>query len=111
MATARTTRRQREGGSLTACKARAVAPVFLIGGGREAHAVRASHAGFVRAAAGGPIAALIVDEGEHTDPDRWSAALALAGAREVRELVVSVGAVRALIAGACRSTPAMNWYA
>jgi len=63
--------------------------VFLIGGGREPHAVRASHAGFVRAAAGGPIEALVVDEGEHTDPDRWSGALALAGAREVRELIVS----------------------
>src|SRR3954464_2101357 len=92
-------RAQREGGSLTACKARAVAPVFLIGGGRDAAAVRASHAGFVRAAGGGPIAAVIPDEGEDTDPDRGGAgatgpargggALALAGAREVRELLVS----------------------
>src|SRR5919112_938139 len=82
-------RRQREGGSLTSCKARAVAPVFLIGGGREPEAVRASHAGFVCAAAGGAIAVVVVDEGEDTDPDRWSAALALAGAREVREFVVS----------------------
>src|SRR3954454_1642855 len=91
MATARTTRRQREGGSLTACKARAVPPVFLIGGGREPDAVRASHAGFVRAASGGPVAALVVDEGDGTDSDRWSSALALAGAREVREIVVSGG--------------------
>jgi cyanophycinase len=66
-----------------------VAPVFLIGGGREPAAIRASHEGFVRAAGGGPIVAVILDEGEHTDRDRWSGALALAGAREVRELVVS----------------------
>jgi cyanophycinase len=66
-----------------------VAPVFLIGGGRDGAAIRASHEGFVRAAGGGPIAAVLLDEGEDTDPDRWSGALALAGAREVRELVVS----------------------
>jgi cyanophycinase len=66
-----------------------VAPVFLIGGGRDAAAIRASHEGFVRACGAGPIAAVILDEGEDTDPDRWSAALALAGAREVHELVVS----------------------
>jgi cyanophycinase len=66
-----------------------VAPVFLIGGGRERAAIRASHEGFVRATGGGPITAVILDEGEETDPDRWSAALALGGAREVRELVVS----------------------
>jgi cyanophycinase len=63
--------------------------VFLIGGGADAAAVRASHAGFVRAAGGGPIAVLILDEGSETDPDRWSGALALAGARDVREIVVS----------------------
>jgi cyanophycinase len=66
-----------------------VAPVFLIGGGRDAAAIRASHAGFVRACGGGPIAAVILDEGADTDRDRWSGALALAGASEVHELVVS----------------------
>ena len=64
-------------------------PVFLIGGGRGSEAIRASHEGFVRAAGGGPIAVVVLDEGDDTDPDRWSAALALAGAREVHELVVS----------------------
>jgi cyanophycinase len=63
--------------------------VFLIGGGADAATVRASHAGFVRAAGGGPIAVLILDEGAETDPDRWSGALALAGARDVREIVFS----------------------
>jgi cyanophycinase len=66
-----------------------VAPVFLIGGGRGSDGIRASHEGFVRAAGGGPIVAVVLDEGADTDPDRWSGALALAGAREVRELVVS----------------------
>jgi cyanophycinase len=66
-----------------------VAPLFLIGGGRDAAAIRASHEGFVRACAGGPIAAVILDEGADADRDRWSGALALAGAREVHELVVS----------------------
>ena len=47
---ARTTRRRREGGSLTPWKATTMAPVFLIGGGRDDDAVRASHTGFVRAA-------------------------------------------------------------
>jgi cyanophycinase len=67
----------------------AMTPVFLIGGGRDDDAVRASHAGFVRAAAGGPIVALVLDEGEDTDPGRWIAALKLAGAGEVEALVVS----------------------
>jgi cyanophycinase len=64
-------------------------PVFLVGGGRDAAAIRASHEGFVHACGGGPIAAVSLDEGEDTDPDRWSGALALAGAREVSEHVVS----------------------
>jgi cyanophycinase len=64
-------------------------PVFLIGGGRDDDAVRASHAGFVRAAGGGPVVAVVLDEGEDTDPERWTAALRLAGAGEARALVVS----------------------
>jgi cyanophycinase len=66
-----------------------MAPVFLIGGGRDADAVRASHAGFVRAAGGGPIAALVLDEGADTDPDRWTEALRLAGATDVDVIVVA----------------------
>jgi cyanophycinase len=66
-----------------------MAPVFLIGGGRDDDAVRASHAGFVRAAAGGPIAAIVLDEAEDTDPQRWTSALRLAGATEARAIVVS----------------------
>jgi cyanophycinase len=64
-------------------------PVFLIGGGRDDAAVRAAHAGFVRAAGGGPIVAIVLDEGEDTDPERWIGALRLAGAMEARALVVS----------------------
>ena len=66
-----------------------MAPVFLIGGGRDDDAVRASHAGFVRAAGGGPIVAIVLEEGERTDPERWTGALRLAGAAEARALVVS----------------------
>jgi cyanophycinase len=64
-------------------------PVFLIGGGRDDDAVRASHAGFVRAAGGGPIVAIVLDEGGDTDPERWTGALRLAGAADARALVVS----------------------
>jgi cyanophycinase len=64
-------------------------PVFLIGGGRDDDAVRASHAGFVRASGGGPIVALVLDEDDDTDPERWTGALRLAGAAEARALVVS----------------------
>jgi len=66
-----------------------MAPVFLIGGGRGDDAIRASHAGFVRAARGGPIVAFVLDEGEETDPERWTDALALSGAGEVRTVIVS----------------------
>jgi cyanophycinase len=66
-----------------------MAPVFLIGGGRDDDAVRASHAGFVRATGGGPIAAIVLDEGDATDPARWTDALRLAGATDVRAIVVS----------------------
>ncbi len=66
-----------------------MAPVFLIGGGRDDDAVRASHAGFVRAAGGGPIVAIVLDEAEATDPGRWTDALRLSGATATRALVVS----------------------
>jgi cyanophycinase len=56
-----------------------MAPVFLIGGGREDAQVRASHAPFVAACGGGPIVAFALE-----DPARWEAALRLAGAGEVR---------------------------
>jgi cyanophycinase len=64
-------------------------PVFLIGGGRTDDAVRASHTPFVEATHGGPIVAIVLDEGDGTDVARWTAALALAGAGEVVALVVS----------------------
>src|SRR4051812_48299206 len=64
-------------------------PVFLIGGGRDDDAVRASHAGFVRTAGGGEIVAIVLDEGDDTDPERWTGALRLAGAADPRALVVS----------------------
>ncbi len=63
--------------------------VFLIGGGRGDDAVRASHAPFVAAVGDGPIVAVVLDEGDETDVERWSGALTLAGANEVRSLVVS----------------------
>lgn len=51
--------------------------------------MRASHRPFTAAVGGAPIVALILDEAEETDLERWPAALALAGAGEVRPLVVS----------------------
>ena len=63
--------------------------VFLIGGGRDEVAVRASHEPFVAAVGDGPIVAVVLDEGEATDLERWSEALRLAGAGEVHALVVS----------------------
>ena len=56
---------------------------FLIGGGREDGQVRASHAPFVRACDGGPIVAFALE-----DPERWEGALRLAGAADVRCLLV-----------------------
>src|ERR1700750_199510 len=82
-------RRRREGGSGTGWKATAMAPVFLIGGGRGDDAIRASHQSFVRAAGGGPIVAFVLDEGEAPDPARWSTALEGSGAGAVRVVVVS----------------------
>ena len=55
---------------------------FLIGGGREDEQVHASHAPFVAACAGGPIVAFALE-----DPERWEAALRLAGAADVRCLL------------------------
>src|SRR5687767_3890223 len=66
-----------------------MADVFLIGGGRGDDAVRASHAPFVAAVGDRPIVAVVLDEGDETDRERWSGALGLAGAGEVRSLVVS----------------------
>jgi cyanophycinase len=66
-----------------------MAPVFLIGGGAEPDAVRASHGPFVAAAAGGRIVAFVLDEAADTDAERYVAALRLAGAGEVRAVVVS----------------------
>lgn len=64
---------------------------FLIGGGRDETGVVASHAPFVEAAGDGPICVLVLDEGRDTDVERWTGALATAGARETRPVVVSRG--------------------
>jgi cyanophycinase len=56
-----------------------MAPVFLIGGGRDDAQVRASHAPFVAACRGGPIVAFALE-----DPERWERALRLAGATDPR---------------------------
>jgi cyanophycinase len=66
-----------------------VAPVFLIGGGRGDDAVLASHAPFARAVGGGHVVALVLDEGEETDPGRWTGALGRAGAGDASAVVVS----------------------
>ena len=62
---------------------------FLIGGGRDPEEVQAAFAPFVAATAGGPIVALVLDEGEDTDVPRWEAALRSAGATDIRTVVVS----------------------
>ena len=59
-----------------------MAPVFLIGGGREDDQVRASHAPFIAACGGGPTVAYALE-----GPERWEAALRLAGAGDVRCLL------------------------
>ncbi|HSD79507.1 MAG TPA: hypothetical protein VLB47_02560 [Solirubrobacteraceae bacterium] len=65
---------------------------FLIGGGRDPGRARAAHEPFVAAAGrGGPITALVLDEGEATDVDRWATTLAAAGAGDVRVRVVEPG--------------------
>ncbi|MEA2282291.1 MAG: cyanophycinase [Solirubrobacteraceae bacterium] len=66
------------------------APVFLIGGGRDAAAVLAVHRPFTAALAGdGPVACIVLDEGDDTDRARWEGNLRDAGAADVRTLVVS----------------------
>jgi cyanophycinase len=60
------------------------APVFLIGGGREPEGVAASHRPFLQAVAG-PVLCVVLDE--LPDLERWAGNLA--GAAEVRPLVVS----------------------
>jgi cyanophycinase len=63
--------------------------VFLIGGGRDAAGVLASHRPFVAALQDGPVACVVLDEGEETDPARWEGNLRDAGVADVRMLVVS----------------------
>ena len=65
--------------------------VFLIGGGRDEAGVLASHRPFAAAASarGAPPVVFVLDEGEDTDPGRWTAALAAAGAPGARTVVVS----------------------
>jgi cyanophycinase len=58
---------------------------YLLGGGRDSAKV---HRPFVRAA-GGPVVAFVLDEGEETDTRRWADTLAEAGAADVRVVVVS----------------------
>jgi cyanophycinase len=65
------------------------APVFLIGGGRDPSAVRAAHRPFTAALGAGPVACVVLDEGDETDPARWEGNLRDAGAAEIRTLVVS----------------------
>jgi cyanophycinase len=88
-----------------------MAPVFLIGGGRDDDAVRASHAGFVRSAGGGPVAAVVLDEGADTDAGRWTDALRLAGATDVRAVVVAPDRppTRESVAGAAAVYVAGGW--
>jgi cyanophycinase len=59
---------------------------FLIGGGREPEQVLPTHRPFVAACGGGPIALVMVDEGDGVDVERWTASLA--GAAEVRPVVL-----------------------
>jgi cyanophycinase len=91
-----------------------LATVFLIGGGRDAAGVVASHgpfAGAVRRAGGGSVVVLVLDEGRDTDPARWTGGLAAAGAPGSRAVVVSAqrppraedvaGAGGVYVAGGC----------
>jgi cyanophycinase len=63
--------------------------VYLIGGGRGEDAVRASHAPFVHAVGERAIVAIVLDEGDDTDVDRWTGGLTASGASDVRAVVVS----------------------
>src|SRR5690242_11616069 len=64
------------------------APVFLIGGGRDPSAVLASHRPFAALTGDRPVACVVLDEGDETDPDRWEGNLREAGVADVRMLVV-----------------------
>ena len=66
-------------------------PVFLIGGGRDADGVAASHRPFVEAVGAGPIACLVADEGDGVDAERWTCGLRSAGAGAVRVVALSAG--------------------
>jgi cyanophycinase len=62
-------------------------PVFLIGGGRDDDAAaRASHAPFVDACGGGPILCVCEE-----DPARWLHNLELAGAGDVKPVLLDAG--------------------
>jgi hypothetical protein len=57
-------------------------PVFLIGGGRDEAAVLAAHRPFTAALAGdGPVACIVLDEGDETDRARWRAICAMPAQR------------------------------
>ena len=62
---------------------------FLIGGGREPGQVLPTHRPFVDACAGGPIVALVADDGEGVDEERWHEALTESGAEQPRIVVIS----------------------
>ena len=64
--------------------------VFLIGGGRDPAGIAASHAPFVEACGGGPIACLVL---EADDVARFRDQLQLAGATDIRAGVISDPAV------------------
>ena len=55
------------------------APLFLVGGGRDADALVAAHAGLADALDGRPLLCLVADDGEGIDADRWAGMLADAG--------------------------------
>jgi cyanophycinase len=62
---------------------------FLTGGGRDPQELQAALAPFVDATGGGEIVALVLDQGEDTDPARWEGGLRGAGASDVTTIVVS----------------------
>jgi cyanophycinase len=62
---------------------------FLIGGGREPEQVLPTHRPFLDACGGGPIACLMVDDGDGVDVERWTASLD--GEADVRPVVLRAG--------------------
>lgn len=62
---------------------------FLIGGGRDPRGVADSHRPFAEAAGDGPVACLVVDEGDGIDADRWVGGLRAAGAADVQVVALS----------------------